>query len=88
MESELQIWLEKVTSGKLWSSLGVLLPGNAEMTPTCSDIVGKFEWYNYIVYSYSGYILPRIHLDVSLAEVEEGYMSLSLSTAVLIYNII
>lgn len=41
VDSELQIRLEKVTQGKMWSSLGSLLPGNAEMT-RCSDTLGKF----------------------------------------------
>lgn len=43
VESELQIVLEKFTKGKMWSSLGALLPGNAEMTPRCSDTTGKLS---------------------------------------------
>ena len=41
VESELQIILEKATGGRMWSSLGALLPGNDEMTPRCSDTTGK-----------------------------------------------
>lgn len=41
VESELQMILEKVARGRMWSSLGALLPGNAEMTPRCNDANGK-----------------------------------------------
>lgn len=41
VESELQIKLEKTARQKMWSSLGVLLPGNAEVMPKCSDALGK-----------------------------------------------
>ena len=41
--SELQIKLQKFTRETVWDSLGVLLPGNAEMTPRYSDSNGKFS---------------------------------------------
>ncbi|XP_065920400.1 cytochrome b5 reductase 4-like isoform X2 [Dysidea avara] len=37
VDAELQIVLEKATEGIYWNSLGVLLPGNAEITPKCSE---------------------------------------------------
>ena len=39
--SELQIRLEKTTQDVAWDSLGMLLPGNAEMMPRCNDTLGK-----------------------------------------------
>ena len=39
--SELQIRLEKTRREIVWDSLGMLLPGNAEMTPRCSDTLGE-----------------------------------------------
>ena len=48
VESELEMILEKVTRGKMWSSLGALLPGNAEMTPRYSDTNGKLIKYKYM----------------------------------------
>ena len=41
--NELQIKLQKFTRETMWDSLGVLLPGNAEMTPRYSDSNGKFS---------------------------------------------
>jgi len=37
VDAELQIILEKATEGINWSCLGVLFPGNAEITPWCSE---------------------------------------------------
>lgn len=43
--SELQIRLEKATREMMWTTLGVLLPGNAEVTPRCSDSIGENQSY-------------------------------------------
>ena len=43
-ESELQIKLEKATREVMWSDLGVLLPGNAEITPRCNDTLGENQY--------------------------------------------
>lgn len=40
-ESELQIKLEKATRDMMWNDLGALLPGNAEITPRCNDMLGE-----------------------------------------------
>ena len=40
VESELQIRFDK---GKMWSSLGMLLPGNAGMMSRCNDMLGKLS---------------------------------------------
>lgn len=47
VESELQIKLEKATGKKVWSSLGMALPGNGEMTPRCNDTLGENQSDNY-----------------------------------------
>jgi len=65
VESDLQIRLEKVARGKIWDSLGAVLPGNAEMTPRCGDTFGELSSYcrnsfvvihayNIYMYNYTG----------------------------------
>ena len=41
--TELQIKLQKFTKETVWDSLGVLLTGNAEMTPRHSNSNGMFS---------------------------------------------
>ena len=43
VNAELHIILEKANEELYWNSLGVLLPGNAEITPRWSDKDGQFN---------------------------------------------
>ena len=50
-ESELQIRLEKDNKEMMWSDLGVLLPGNAEITPRSNDTLGEHQLRHTDTYS-------------------------------------